>query len=900
MMPLFNWFRRRSLERGLDRELQYHFDRRVADLSASGIPEPEARRRVAAELGLVRLREDVRDVWLTRWLRDFLYDLRYSARSLRHSPGFTAAVLLSLALGIGATTAIYSLVDQVILHALPVREPGRLVLMDWSGSDFVTYATGSSNLMPYPMCREIQQQTRFLDGALCRAEIQVNLTAGSDPKPVAAEIVSGSYFSVLGVGPALGRVIEPADDAAPGAGPVVVLSYDFWQAQFGGVADIVGRKVLIGNHPMTVVGVAAAGFRGVDVGAVPAFWMPTSMSADANLDETDLMNSPVRWLQILARLRSDVTLAQAQTGLQPWFKAWLQDSTLRPVFPRLSADHRREYLATTLELTSAPQGHSMMRRNLAQPLWLLLAATGVLLGLACLNVAGLFLARGSARGREIGTRLALGASRGRLGRQLLADSLLLAVAGGVLGAAVAPIAIRGLIAFLPRDLAANALRPSLSLNLLGFALAVSFAAGLLSGLAPALHAGRDHIVNSLRERGGTGFGGVHLRKAIVTLQVAFSLILLIGAALFLRTLTGLLAKGPGFETSGLLSFAISPTQSGYAPADASRLVRRLDQQVRALPVAGSAAAARFAFLNGYAWSNKVTMQTDRRSVTDGIINFNAVSPGFFATLGIRILAGRDFNQGDVRPPGEIGPRSAIVNQAFAKRYLAGRDPLGVRIARGGSSDVKPDSVIVGVVADMSYRGVRDHSEQVFFPLFEHDDSFATFYVKFRGAPDQAISSIRSVVRQDDPRLPILWFRTLGDQVNRSLTTERLLAALSGSFGALALLLSLIGLYGVMSFVVTRRTREIGIRLALGATRASALRLVLGDAVTMIAAGVALALPCIAALGKLVQSQLFGVTATDPATVAAAALVLAAGALAAAFIPAWRASNVSPTDALRLE
>jgi predicted permease len=317
-------------------------------------------------------------------------------------------------------------------------------------------------------------------------------------------------------------------------------------------------------------------------------------------------------------------------------------------------------------------------------------------------------------------------------------------------------------------------------------------------------------------------------------------------------------------------------------------------------VAGSAAAARFAFLNGYAWSNKVTMQTDRRSVTDGIINFNAVSPGFFATLGIRILAGRDFNQGDVRPPGEIGPRSAIVNQAFAKRYLAGRDPLGVRIARGGSSDVKPDSVIVGVVADMSYRGVRDHSEQVFVPLFVLDDSFATFYVKFRGAPDQAISSIRSVVRQDDPRLPILWFRTLGDQVNRSLTTERLLAALSGSFGALALLLSLIGLYGVMSFVVTRRTREIGIRLALGATRASALRLVLGDAVTMIAAGVALALPCIAALGKLVQSQLFGVTATDPATVAAAALVLAAGALAAAFIPAWRASNVSPMDALRLD
>jgi len=539
-------------------------------------------------------------------------------------------------------------------------------------------------------------------------------------------------------------------------------------------------------------------------------------------------------------------------------------------------------------------------RSLSRPLWLLFAATGVLLGLACLNVAGLFLARGSASARELATCLALGASRSRIGRQLLADSLLLAAAGGVLGIALAPPAMRALIALLPRDLAANALRPSLSLDLLGFALVTSFPAGLLSGLAPALHAGRDNIVNSLRERGGTDFGGVRLRKTIVTLQVAFSLILLIGAALFLRTLTGLLAKGPGFDTSSLLSFAIAPLQNGYSRADASRLVRRLDEQVRALPAARSSAAARFAFLTGGAWSNNVTIQTDRRTVSDRSVNFNAVSPGFFATLGIRLLAGRDFDQNDSRPAGEIGPRCAIVNQAFVKRYLAGRDPLGVPIARGGFPDVKPNSPIVGVVADMSYRGLRDNSEQVFFPLFEHDDTGATFYIKVRGAPEQAIPSIRRLVRQDDPRLPILWFRTLDEQVARSLNTERMLAALSGAFGALALVLSLIGLYGVMSFVVTRRTREIGVRLALGATCASAIRLVLRDAAVMIAAGIALALPCVAGLGKLVQSQLFGVTATDPATVAAAALVLAAGALAAAVIPAWRASNVSPTDALRLE
>jgi predicted permease len=295
----------------------------------------------------------------------------------------------------------------------------------------------------------------------------------------------------------------------------------------------------------------------------------------------------------------------------------------------------------------------------------------------------------------------------------------------------------------------------------------------------------------------------------------------------------------------------------------------------------------------------MTIQTDRRIVTENV-HLNAVSPGFFSTLGIRLLAGRDFDARDSRPAGEAGPRSAIVNEAFIKRYLTGRDPLGVLIGVGSGPDVKPDVAIVGVCAGFNYRGLRDDSEQALFPMFEGEDAGATFYIKVRGAPEQAIPSIRRIVRQADSRLPILWFRTLNDQVNRSLTTERLLAALSVSFGALALLLSLIGIYGVMSFVVTRRTREIGIRLALGATGGSAIRLVLRDAFTMIAVGMAIALPCVSALGKLVQSQLFGVTATDPATIAAAAVVLAAGAVAAAFIPAWRASNVSPTDALRLE
>ena len=903
MIQLFNWLRRGSLERGLDRELQYHFDRRVQDLTSAGIPEPEARRRVAAELGLTQLREEVRDVWLTRWLRDLLYDLRFSLRSLLRAPAFTATTLLSLALGIGATTAIYSLVDQLILHALPVRDPGRLVLVDWSG-DHVVGGFGSFNLMPYPLCRDLQQTSAF-DGVLCRSdEVPVNLSAGGDPTPVSAELVSGSYFSVLGVGPALGRVIQPDDDAAPGAGAVVVLSYAFWQTQFGATPDIVGRKVLINQHPMTVIGVAPLGFHGVDVAGVPALWMPASMYAEAipGIYERRLLESPTRWMQILGSLRPGLTLRQAQAGIQPWFKTWLEENTRRPGFPAITADRRSRYFESSLRLIPAPQGYSPLRRVLSQPLWLLFAATGVLLGLACLNVAGLFLARGSARHREIGTRLALGASRSRISRQLLADSVLLALTGGVLGIALALPAVHAMLAFLPGNYAkANALRSAVSFRLLAFAFFASLAAGVFSGIAPAFHSGRGSLIASLRQRAGTAFGGVRLRKCLVTLQVALSLILVTGAALFVRTLTDLLAKGPGFNTTRLVSFSLAPLKNGYSRADSARLIRRIDADLRALPTTSDSAVARFPLLTGGSWSNPFVIQTSRRIVTDRDVQENAVSPGFFATLGVRLVSGRNFDRGDVRPAGDSGRRRvAIVNQAFVRRYLAGVDPLGIFVGEGSGPDVKPETVIVGVVADFSYRNLREDSEQIFFPIFEGDDLGGVFYVKARGAPEQAFQSIREIVRKADPQLPILSFNTLDEQVNRSLNTERLLAALSAAFGALALLLSLIGLYGVMSFVVTRRTREIGIRVALGATAGSAVRLILGDAVSMIAAGMAIAVPCVAALGKILESQFFGITAMDPAAVSAAALILAGGTLAAAFIPAWRASHVSPTDALRLE
>ncbi|HKA00454.1 MAG TPA: ABC transporter permease [Candidatus Solibacter sp.] len=900
MRQLLNWFRRRDLERGLDRELQYHLERRIADLMREGVPEGEARRRAVLEIGgVTQVREEVRDVWLTRWLRDFLYDLRFSARGFLQSPSFTAIAVLSLALGIGATAAIYSLVDQVILHALPVREPERLALIDWEG-DPVATAFGSWNLMSYPICRDLQQQDRFFEGVFCRAATLLNLSTGGDTEPAAAEIVSGTYFPVLGVGAALGRVIGIEDDRPPISSAVVVISYDFWKTRFGGDPDIIGRKLFVNRNPMTIVGVAAAGFRGIDVGEVPVLWIPTSASSLALPGFSDLLDRRKRWTQVLGRLRPGVSTAQAQAGVQPWFRAMLEEDTRRPGFPPVTAERRRRYFASILQVTPASQGHSPLRRQWSQPLWVLLAGTGVLLGLACLNVAGLFLARGSARVREISTRLALGASPSRIGRQLLADSVLLAVTGGLLGVGLAPLALQALIAFLPSDTVANALKAGIDSRLLGFGFLLSVCAGLLSGLAPALHAGRKSLIDSLRERGGGAFGGVRLRKIIVALQIAFSLILVIGAVLFVRSLTTLLDKGPGFNTTNLISFGLDPRRNGYSTPQASRLMHRIYDELRTSPAIAASSMLRNQLLIGGSWKNHMTVDAGERVATVRVVHMNAVTPGFFDLMGIRMVAGRDFNDRDASPIGENTDRVAIVNQAFVRRYLAGRNPLGARICSGAGPDAKPNIEIVGVVANFSYHDMREESEQAYFPIFDSHDSGSSFYVRARGTSEQVLQSIRAIVRKADPSLPITYFRTVNEQVSRSLNSERLLATISTAFGVFAVVLSLVGLYGVIAYVVTQRTRELGIRIALGATRGSTIWLVLRDAVAMIAAGAAIALPAAAALGRLVESQLFGVKASDPITLGEATLLLVSAALVAALIPAWRASSVNPTDALRLE
>jgi len=774
---MLNWFRVRKLESDLDRELKYHVDRRVSDLIHSGLPESEARRQAASELGgagATKIREQVRDIWLSRWPRDFLYDCRFSVRSLLRSPSFTVTAVLSLALGIGATTAIYSLVDQVILRALPVDHPERLVLFNWNGNQLAD-TFGTTDLMSYPICRDLQEQKQFFDGVFCRAATTVNLSTGGDQKPTAAELVSGTYFSILGVNPALGRLLTIEDDQIPGASPVVVLSSDFWKNQMGSAPDIVGRKVLVNRYAMTVVGVAAPTFHGVDVGELPSLWIPATMATQAipGTGFNFLSNRRTRWMQILGRLRPDVSLAQARAGLQPWFKAVLKDDTRRADFPKVRPEKMQQFLASTLELNPAPQGHSVLRRNLSRPLWILFAATAVLLALACLNIAGLLLARGSVRQREVRTRLALGASQGRIARQLLAESALLALAGGFLGVVMALLAVRALLEFLPQDVGANGLQATVDERLLLFAFFISMVTGLLSGCAPAFEAGRKSPVSVLWEHAGTAFGGLRLRRAILTAQIAFTLILVISAGLFVRSLSGLLAKGPGFDTSSLISFDIDAARNGYSPSDANLLLGRIFEEMQRSPSTRSSAIAAFPLLIGGAWNNPLTIQSNNnRFATGQDVHLNAVSPGFFATLGTRIVTGRVFDEHDSLPASEGGRPVVIVNQAFVKRYFGGNNPLGAHVCMGSRPDAKPDTEIIGVVENFSYRSVREQWEQAYFPM--HTDHFgSTFYVRVRGTPESASGVIRAILGSIDPTLPITHFSTLDEQVSECLLCSKL-------------------------------------------------------------------------------------------------------------------------------
>jgi predicted permease len=831
-------------------------------------------------------------------MRDWLgQDLKQGLRSLLHDRAFTAVAVLSIGLGVGANSAIFSLVDQALFRQLPVREPGRLVLLSWNGT-FVGSGWGSGNLLPHPLFRDLKAQNEVFEGLLARHPTRVLFAMDGAAEPLNADIVSGSYFSVLGIAPALGRLLDESDDVTPGGHPVVALSYDFWKSRLGGRTDVVGRKVLVNGHPMTVVGVAAAGFRGLDFGELPQLFVPTMMKKQATPDFDWLDDRRGRWLHVFGRLKPGLTIREAQARLQPWFKARLVADTQDPSWPVVTAEEREAFLAASLDVLPAATGRSDLRQRLEQPLYVLLAATGLVLLLACLNVANLCLARAFARRRDTALRLAIGASRGRVMRQLLVESAVLSTLGALAGMALAPLVASGLITFLPEavDLHA-AVNPPVFL----FALAAALATGVLSGLLPALYASRTQPATALREDTRTSTGGLVLRKALVAGQISLALVLLVGAFLFVRTLANLRGRGPGFSTTNLVSFHLDPVRAGYEQSRGRALLEQLVATLRELPEVSGAGLSTASLLGPGSWNTRLTVDAGQRFVARSI-HCSAVGPGFFETLGARIVEGRGFDARDRLEEPDPKFRSVIVNERFATRYFPGRSPLGARVAFGAAPNVVTEMQIVGVVQTFSYRarGLRDPEEQAFFPYFEGSFGGGQLYLRTRNSSAGAFAAIRAAVAKAAPGLAVEELRTLDDQLDRALANERLLAILATAFALLAVLLAVVGLYGVTSFVVARRTREIGIRMALGATRRAALWLVVSDTARLVAASVVIALPAVWALGRLVESQLFGVSALDAAALEAAAALVGIAALAAAAVPARRATAVSPVDALRHE
>lgn len=842
-------------------------------------------------------------------LSDLGHDARLGLRGLLRDRGFALAALLSIGLGVGANSAIFSLVDQALFRLLPVSEPERLVLLDWRGT-FIGYGWGTSNLMSFPFYQQLRAENEVFDGVFGRHPTLVNLAVETTPEPVSAEIVTGSYFAVLGVRPLLGRLIADSDDLEPGAHPVVAVSYDYWRTRLGAARDIIGRTVRVNNHPMTVIGVAEPGFHGIDWGEVPSLWIPTMMKRQATPSFDWLLDRRGRWLHVFGRLKPGITVQQAKAGLQPWFKAMLADDTRREDWPRVSEEQRRRFLASTLDVVPASHGRSDMRGRLQRPLVVLLAATALILLLACLNVANLYLARGFARRKEAALQLALGASRGRIARALLVQSGFVALGGAALGILLAPLVIHALISFLPESAAAVDLSSDLNLRVLLFAMGLAMLTTVLFGLAPAVQAAGAQPGIVLKEDSGTIGTGIGLRKALVIGQIALALVLLIGAGLFVRTLVTLRAKGPGFITTNQVMVSIDPARNGYSLPESDRLIRILLSNLRSLPEVESVGLAIATLLAGGSWNQPLTLEARQRLVTRGAVHCNAVSPGFFETLGVRVIAGRDFNERDSHDVDDLvsssSPqtnerafRSAIINQSLARRYFGDVSPVGARLGIGDRPDTKTNVEIVGVVEDFSYRGLREMDDQAFFPYFEGGGRGGTFWVRTRTSSQAAIAAVRAAVKQLDPSLPIRP-RTVNDQLDTLLVNERLLASLASAFAAVAILLAMIGVYGVMSFVVTGRTREIGIRLALGASSQATVWLILRDGIVMLVAAISLALPVVWGLGRFIESQLFGVRAMDWPTVTAAAVVIALVALAASGMPVRRAVSVSPVEALRYQ
>ena len=828
-----------------------------------------------------------------------LHDLRYALRTLRRSPLFASVAVLSLALGIGANTAIFTLIDQLILQLLPVRHPEQLVLLTARGHHYGSN-TGS-NAISYPMYQDFRDKNAVFSGMFCRHGMTMSLNFGGRTELVAGEMVSGNYLPVLGVGAAAGRVFTASDDLIQGGHPLAVLSYSYWKTRFGGDPNVIGKKVVVNGYPLTVVGVSRAGFSGVEPGYSPQIRIPITMQDELPRGPFPQLNDRRRrFVQAFGRLKPGMTLEKAQAGLQPLFHQILDMEVQAPAFAKATPYVREQFLKMSMDLLPASKGRSELRRQFSKPLLALMAIVGLVLLIACSNLANLLIARASARQKEIAVRLALGASRRRLVGQLLGESLLLSSLGGAAGLALAALMDKALIGFLPAETTPLTLSGTPDARVLGFTLLISLCTGIVFGLVPALQATRPQLAPTLKDQGGpVAAASATLRKSLVVAQVALSLLLLVGAGLFTRSLQNLKELNPGFETRNLLAFAVEPTLDGTKPERALEYYRQLTERMKALPGVTSTALAVIPVLAGWEWDNGLTVEgytAKQGEMVDPHMQF--ASPGFFETLKIPLLRGRDFTIKD----SQGAPKVGIVNEKFAKSYFGDAGALGRHVGMGIDPGTKTDIEIVGVVGDTKYESMREEVPyELYIPYVQTKFVNGMYaYLRTRGDPANLFSTVRQAAQSLDAGVPMYEMRTLDQQVENSLVTERLLAALSAVFGSLATLLAAVGLYGVMAFMVARRTREIGIRMALGAGRKSVMWLVMREVSLLAAIGLSIGLPAAWVLTRLVQSQLFGIQPSDPLTMLVAALGIACVAIVAGYLPARKATGIDPMRALRFE
>jgi predicted permease len=824
-------------------------------------------------------------------------DLSFSIRTLRRSPMFAAVAILSLALGIGANTAIFSLVDQVILRLLPVRDPQQLVVLhrnySLNGSD---HSDNYESVFSYSMYRAIRDHDAAFSGVIARCGGQVTVLYQGNAESADAEIVSGNLFQVLGVGAAAGRLFAPDDDSTPAAQPVTVLGHGYWLKRFAGSRDVVGRTIQVNGYPTTVIGVAAAPFDGVFSGNEPQVYLPLTMQRIFKPTWKAALDDPqFRWLTIMARLAPGTSIARAQAPTDAAHRIGVELELAKQHAIGASANPAKY----RLEIRPAPQGINEFRRDQQTPLLALMAMAGLTLLIACANVASLTVARATARRREMSIRIAIGATRWNLVRQLLVEGVMLAAAGGALGLVVADWSTKALLHALPQDFAGDWLKTGLNLRLLAFACGLSLVSGVLFALAPALQSTRHNLVDALRAGAASSVGGaVWFRKCVVAAQVALSLVLVVGAGLFSGTLYNLAKVNLGFRTERLMTFKVDAARNRPLVADAVAFYRALDVRLAAIPgVTGVAAAGSGPFSNSDN-SGNITMEGYQpKNGEDVDVGMSAVNPGFFAGLGIRLRAGREFTERD----GAGAPKTVVVNEAFAKLYCAGRNPVGLHLMFGGGSHPVLDREIVGVASDVR-KNVREPAKPaLYYPYTQwKQPERLMYYVRAAGVETALGPAIRAAVRDEDPNVPVAVLQPITVRIDDTMYSERLLAMLSTAFGALATLLAAIGLYGVVAYAVTRRTAEIGVRMALGALPGDVLRMVLAEAGKLALAGIVVGVAAALVLSRLVQAQLFGVQAADPRILIGAAAFLAAVAMGAAFLPGRRASRISPVQALKYE